>query len=306
MSKLFKAEVPLVMAHVVRFLGNHNPEALHLGDLYALLVPQLEKSKVLAVPYGKHHLTYQLAKLHTKRLKYAALINLQLKSLEKLDCEKTQRMVRDAQKLSKDFLTYLGQKRIRVVTFQIDVFFSQLRLDNNTDSREAFIELGLQRYLDELRKTNELHYDLFNERQSDIDGRPQTQDRLLEKETQNMMRLFFEQVNSYQRTFKDIDYYPLICQINIVLTRYSKLLKTRVATNKRKVRKKKALAAKAAAEKELKAQKITEAKTETKPATNSVTIAKTSVEAMPMTVNSVVTTTNSALKRKKGKRKRRK
>ena len=67
-----------------------------------------------------------------------------------------------------------------------------------------------------------------------------------------MMRLFFEQVNFHQKIFKDIDYSPLINTLNITLTEYSKLLKTRIATNKRRA-KKKELAGKVVLEKKAKA-----------------------------------------------------
>lgn len=305
LSKLYKKEVPLLFKGVVGALRKHNPQALRFTELYDLLVLQMEKAEVLGKSYGVHPLTNELNRLHKKRLKYAAFINLQLRSIEKLDSEETKRMAKQARLLSKDFLTYLGQKRLRVVTFQIDAFFSQLELENNTESREAFIGLGLQRYLDELQKTNQLHYQLFNQRMNDIEERPQTRDRLLEKETLNMMRLFFAQVNSYQRTFKDIDYHPLICDINGRLTVYSKLLKTRVATNKRRAKKKKALAEKEAAANKMKAQKLTEAKSEIKSATNSVAIPEKSVEAKPINGGYVATKTNKTAKSmKKGKRKR--
>lgn len=274
LSKLYKKEVPLLFKGVVEALERHNPKALRFSDLYDLLVLQMEEAEVLENSYGVHPLTHKIDRLHKKRLKYAAFINLQLRSLEKLDSEETKRMAGQARLLSKDFLTYLGQKRLRVVTFQIDAFFSQLKLENNTESREAFIGLGLQRYLDELQKTNNLHYKLFNQRMNDIEERPQTRDRLLEKETLNMMRLFFAQVNSYQRTFKNINYQPLISDINGRLTVYSKLLKTRVATNKRRAKKKKALAEKEAAANKMKAQKLTDAKAEIKTATNTNSTSK--------------------------------
>lgn len=121
-----------------------------------------------------------------------------------------------------------------------------------------------------------------------------------------MMRLFFEQVNSYQRTFKDIDYQPLIRDLNVTLTEYSKLLKTRVATNKRRARKKKALAEKEVAANKMKAQRLADDRVEIKTATNSATLPEKSVvEVMPMNVNTVVTNINKTTKNKrKGKIKR--
>lgn len=304
LSKLYKQEVPLLLSIVVKILEKHNPEAIRLGDLYDLLQLQLKKAEVLTKSYGKHSLTPKLDKLHKKRLRYAALINLQLRSLEKVDSVEIREMVVHAQILSKEFLTYLGQKRLAVVQFQIDAFFSQYRHEVNTVSREAFISLGLQLYLDELQKTNDLYHKLHTQRALDIKTRPQARDRKLERETQKIMRLFFEQVNSYQDIFQDIDYQPLINDLNMRLTEYSKLLKTRVATNKRRAKKKKALADKEAAAKKMKAQKLTDTKAEIKTATNSVALPEKSiVEAKPMNSVSVAAKTkNTAKSMKKGKR----
>ena len=304
LSKLYKQEVPLLLSIVVDILRKHNPEAIRLGDLYELLQLQLVKAEVLTKSYGKHSLTIKLDKLHKKRLRYAALINLQLRSLEKVDSEEIRNMVENAQKLSKEFLTYLGQKRLLVVSFQIDAFFSQYRHEVNTVSREAFMGLGLQIYIDELQKTNKLYDTIHTQRALDIKSRPQVRDRKLEKETQKMMRLFFEQVNSYQDIFKDLNYQSLINDINVRLTEYSKVLKTRVATNKRRAKKKKALAEKEKADKMVKPQKITEAKAEIKSATNTVTLAEKSVEEKPMNDGSIgAKTKNTVRSMKKGKRK---
>lgn len=241
LSKLFKIEVGILLTEVVEILGNHNPGALRLKDHYDLLLVQLEKAKALKLTYGPHPLSHKLAALHKKRLKYAALINLQLQSLEKVDCKETLLMVEQAQRLSKEFLTYLGQKRLRVVEFQIGVFFIQLELEDNEESKAAFIGLGLKPYLDELQKTNKRYNELHYQRTRDLNERPKTSDRLLERETEKVMRQFFEQVNSYQNNFKDIDYSHLITELNVTLTEYSKLIRTRVATNKRRARKKAAL-----------------------------------------------------------------
>ena len=241
LSKLFKIEVGILLTEVVEALEKHNLEALRLKDHFDLLQLQLGKAEVLKYTYGPHPLSPQLATLHKKRLKYAALINLQLQSLEKLDCTETLLMVEEAQRLSKMFLTYLGQKRLREVEFQIGVFFIQLELEDNANSKAAFIGLGLQPYLDELQETNNIYKELYYQREREINERPKTSNRLLERETEKIMRQFFEQVNTYQNIFKDIDYSKLISDLNEILTEYSKLIRTRVATNKRRARKKAAL-----------------------------------------------------------------
>lgn len=243
LSKLFKIEVGILLREIIDILEKYDFEALRLKDFHELLVLQLDKAQILMDTYGVHPTTPKLEKLHKKRLKYAALINMQLKSLENVDCNETLQKVEAAQRLSKMFLSYLGQKRLREVELQISAFFSHLELPDNASVASAYLSLGLQPFLDELKKTNNLYTELYNQRAQEIKERPKTSDRVLEKETVNLVRLFFDQLNSYQRHFEEIDYSPLISELNVELTGYSKLLKTRIATNKR-ISRKKALAEK--------------------------------------------------------------
>ncbi len=256
LSKLFKAEVGMLLQGVIQILEKYDYEVLRLKDFHELLVLQLDKAKVLLEIHGVQPLTPELTDLHKKRLKYAALINMQLRSLENVECKETLVMVKHAQLLSKKFLAYLGQKRLRVVESQIGVFFSHLELEDNAAVAAAYVGLGLQPYLDEMEKTNKLFIEVYNQRAQELKDRPKTSDRALEKETVKLMLQFLDQVNSYQRLFKDIDYSPFISELNEKLTAFSKLLKTRIATNKRRARKK-ALTEKLAAD----AKDATEAKT---------------------------------------------
>lgn len=294
LSRLFKIEVPNLLKDIVESVAKHNPEALHLQDLYNLLKLQMDKAIVLTKSYGKHPLTEELTRLHKKRVGYAVLINMQLKSLAQMDCEKTKLWVKQAQLISKGRLTYLGQKRQVDVEFKITEFFSQLRHSFNTECLKAFVGLGLQHFLDEMENANLKHKELSYERIRDIKDRPKTSDRVLERETERLMQLFFEQVNFYQKIYKDIDYSPLIREINVELTRNSKLLKTRIATNKRKA-KKKALAAKIAAEAKEAKQKIKpETKAKAKPIAKLEEVAVIKQNAKPSKGNAAVVSASSA------------
>ena len=80
-------------------------------------------------------------------------------------------------------------------------------------------------------------------RKNDIRERTPTGGAHIEQKAQKILRLFFDQVNSYQEIFQHVNYSPLIREINVVLTGYSKSIKTRIATNKRRAKKKAANAA---------------------------------------------------------------
>ena len=288
LSKLSKMEVRLLLENITNTLEKHDPQALRLQDIYEVLKNQETKVQILTDPHRGHILTPKLNSLHLKRKEYASLIYKQIESSEREECKETRRLANIAKRPAKEFLTYLGQKSLFDVDFQISLFFMTLR--SAPEEQDAFVKLGLQKYLDVLKKTNDKYNTVSLERKKDINDRPPTGDRRLERETQKLMRLFFEQVNSFQKTFTDIDYYPLISALNVILTRTSKNLKTHIATLKRRARKK-ALAAKEAA-KEINLTTPTEDKADDK------------TKITPMSGSSAPTKTkNTAKNKKKGKTK---
>ena len=288
LSELSKMEVRILLEDIITTLEKFDPKALRLQDIYEVLKKQETKVEILTEPHRGHVLTPKMNRLHLKRKEYASLIYKQIESLERVECIKTRHLAKIAKRPAKIYLTYLGQMQIIKADSQINSFFIHLR--SMPAEQDAFVKLGLQKYLDVLKVTNKDYYNVYYQRKRDIEDRPPTGDRRLERETQKMMRLFFEQVNSYQKTFTDIDYKPLILLLNEILTRTSKNLKTHKATLKRRARKK-ALAAKEAA-KEIKLTTPTEDKADDK--TKIIPMSSTSASAKAK---------NTAKNKKKGKTK---
>lgn len=244
-SRLLKFEVFILLNDVVKVLQEHNPETLRLQDVYEILMTQKAKIEFFNQPYGPHLLTSKLDKLRIKRLKCASLIHSQVSSLEKSFLPETQLMAKTAMKLAKTYLTYLGQMSQFEINVQIRSFI--MNLETSPLEQEAFQALGLQPYIDELERINNQCYKTKLNRSRDIKERPPTGDRALERETQRVLRMFYDHVNYTQQAFKDIDYTLFISRLNLDLTVCSKNIKTRIATNKRRARKK-AAATKAAAD----------------------------------------------------------
>lgn len=246
-SRLLKVEVQVLLESVIRILKKFDLEQLRLQTSNDILVGQAAKIQFFTTPYGEHPITPRLAILRKERLDCASFIAMQVRSFEKSTFKNLKEMSVLAKWLSVPFLTNLGQKSQHRVYGFITNFF--INLDANPEVQEAYNTLGLELYVDELRRLNNEYYDVYTERELDIINRPPTSNRALERETQRMLRQFFEQVNSSQMIFSDIDYSDLISALNTKLAVYSKSINTRIATNKRRARKKaKAEAMKKAAE----------------------------------------------------------
>ncbi len=262
LSKLINVEVRQLMEDVIETLETKNIEEMHLQDVFDVLTKQQLASQALTTPYGKHELTPKLAQLHKKRLMYASLINSNVKALLNVHDKEMQRMALVARRLTKKHLTYLGQIKREFVDNELNRFFLTINATKDNLGILAFKTLGLESYLKELNSSNNEYHRLDNKRKKDIKERPKTGDPLVRKESLWILRMFFEKVNTNQRIYKDVDYSQLVHELNLLLTANSKRIKTRIATNKRKARKK------AQAAKEVASQKNNPPLEETKNSTS--------------------------------------
>ncbi|MDD2476061.1 MAG: DUF6261 family protein [Dysgonamonadaceae bacterium] len=235
LTKLLKLELPQFVKQVTTCLEKHNPESLKLQDTNELLNDQCDKMKLLVAPYGPHPLTEQIHQLHQKRLKFAAAITMQMNMFRKLDFEESRELVRIAHPVVRIHLNYLRKNNQPVIDRILDIFFKQLK--DNPEEQHALELLGLKYCLDELRSANDEHDKLTSIRLRQISQRPKAVSGDIQKEAQYILRSFFEQINFYQFTYKDVNYTPLISELNNVIVRFRGLINTRAtcgATRKEK------------------------------------------------------------------------
>ena len=225
LTKLLKLELPQFVKQVTECIEKHNPKALKLQDAYEILVDQRNKMALLKVPYGPHILTGEIHKLHLKRLKYSAAITSQMNFIRKMDHDDTNELVQLAHPIVELHLYYLRQNNQFVIDQTVSIFFDQL--SKNPDILNAFQALGFKLYLDELKKSNDEHYKLSNERSKQISQRPKIDTVAVQKEAHYVLRALFEQINFFQFTYKEIDYSALIAEINGLITRFSGLIHIR-------------------------------------------------------------------------------
>lgn len=235
LSKLLKIEVPRLLDQILVILNEHNLEKLHLDTMYNALLEQKSNADLLVDPYGSHPLTSTLNELHAKRLNYASLIYSKLQYMDKPHFHDTLHLVKMTKPTVKYYLAYLGQKSRDNALESIVAFFHYLR--DEPEVEEALIALGLQSYMEELQQANNKHEETWLQRLSDISQRPEVNTLKTKKKVQKTIRSFFDQVDLCQSIYKDIDYQPLISELNVLLGKYSKMINTRAAINKRRAKK---------------------------------------------------------------------
>ncbi len=236
-SKLRNAEIYDLIEESLTVLNKHDLEALHLQDVYTDLLMHKPIAKTFLISKGKHPVTSVLTKLHKRRLMYASLINANVKAMLNEDDKALQYKAQLARRQTKKHLTYLGQLNREFVGARIFSFFIEVNGTENLTG-DAFEALGLRHYLNELEKANTEYFELFDKRKNDLEKNSKSDNPEKRRKALWILRLFLEKVDANKSTYKDVDYSQLIHELNIILTANSKRIKTRIATNKRRARKK--------------------------------------------------------------------
>lgn len=234
-TKMRKLEVYTFYNEVVTVIKEYDAKAMHIGDTCDVLMAMQPKSQLLRLTdrdCGPHQLTPVLDKLHEKRLKFAATITNQMRTLEKADIPNEREMVKLTKPIVYRYLNYLRQKDKDTIVSHISGFFYELRLQ--PEVKNALYQLGFKTYLDELEVANIEHEKTYNKRRGQLSRRPKGSTLPVQRELQNILSILFEQVDYYQHVYKDIDYSKLITALNHTIAVYTKLIKTRDTQRKNK------------------------------------------------------------------------
>lgn len=242
LSKMHLLEVRSLIKEVTAIVEWHNPEALNLGNIYDLLLEQKEKIELLKSPYGRHPLTGKYKDFHEMRLAYVALITTNMRSIAAGKFNHPRHLIPVAYPIVKSYLFYLRKENRIVVGQRIRGFMQQL--EKNPEEMEAFVTLGFKKDIENLKKANEECINTAALRLTDKSKRPRVDKKLIAREAEDVIRLLVDQINQYQRSYKNLDYTLLVNELNELLTEYSKNINTRTTINKRSAKKKKEAAEK--------------------------------------------------------------
>ena len=235
LSKLLKLEVPELMNDVICAVEKHNPQLLQLEGILQLLKYNKTQADTLKVPYGAHPLTSKVHELHQLRLEYAGSISTQIQAAVRVPIMASRPEMIIVNDLVRNYLLGLRNNNQHVVSNLLSSFFKGI--DANAQIEDAFKQVGLQLYVDELRKADVAYKKTYNERGNSLAKRQRAKmNKSVQKNVQAVLRSFFDHLELSQMTYTQLNYKPLISLLNTILIDYSALIKTRAAYNKKRTK----------------------------------------------------------------------
>ena len=234
-TKLRKHEVYTFYNDIMRVIGRYDTKAMHIEDTCDVLIGMRPKAELLVPPVNRtdaHPLTLILRDLSEKRLKFAAIIANQMRTAEKAGFADKEYLVELAKPMVLTYMNYLRQNDLTTIEVLVAEFFSKLK--ENPEIKDALLELGFKLYLDELESANNDYINTLYERTRQISRLPKGSTLPIQRELQRILRILFDQVDSYQHIYLDVDYSVLITALNHTIATYTKLIKTRETQRKNK------------------------------------------------------------------------
>ena len=231
-TRLLKLEVPQLAKLVLGIVEKHDPESLLIEKAYNdfnLLEPEIES---LIVGYGPHPLTPRIEALRQERLFYSTSISFQVRGLVRGYISGTEESVAMVKHTIDLYLLNLRVNNEEIINERIDQFLGEV--DANEELENALTVLGFSATIDELRSAHSNIKELISVRNASISKRPKGVTPLAIKSVRNGMRDLFARIATAKLDNKELDYNPLISELNEKLIRYGSLIKTRDSILKKK------------------------------------------------------------------------
>ena len=241
LSRLLKVELPGFIATTILILKKHDVEKLHLDFWLKVLEKNNQQVKTLKVPLGGGHpLSAQVASWHNERLKFISSIITQMRGITKGDLPSLRYDVHIANEVVKTYLSDYKKLNKMSIESQINNFLNVIEKDANI--KNVFLKLGLMPYIDALEVAHQNHGKYYAKRRTLKTKELKRDDnKAIKREGELALRSFFEHLDIANKTYPELNYAPLIRELNVLIAEHTNLINTRATYNKKRALKAKAI-----------------------------------------------------------------
>ncbi len=231
-NRMLKLEVPQMVDQVIAIVDKHEPETLKIDGAYNLLVAKRHHIDKLFVWYRSHPLTKELQELRKIRRLNIRKISFQLEVAIQEDVSGVDKSVNLVKSEIERFISDFNSSNEEVKCRRLTQFFELI--DANEVLEEALATLKFADKLDELRSTHSNILELMKNKITNLSYRPVEKTPFLKESVLNSTKNMFLEIELAILKYPEIDYRPLINELNVLLNTYNNLINYRMLYNKRK------------------------------------------------------------------------
>lgn len=236
LSKLWKLERVEYANQVIKIVDEHDPEALKISDMYNLLVARQPEIDQLNVRYRAHPMTVSIQHLRSLRGLHISNIlgRLKLVRKEKGDLDGDVRLVRT--EIDRHFGNFRSSKNEAIKIQKVDKF--NTAVEASQELEEALSELGFTSLMNDLRSVHSRIKSNSELRNKSIAARPQTKTNDLQKAVDDSIVNLFTDIRLAMLRNPEINYNPLIADLNKVTLIFDNYINIRMGQSERKAEEK--------------------------------------------------------------------
>lgn len=222
-------EYPEFANAVVEIVEKHNPDTLKIQGVTNLLKEQLLEVDKISVKGGSHPMTKELINLRSNRDKTLGAILSLMQGYKKALVTSLVEAGNVALPFLDKFLSKIHQDSNFVKNKKIDLMFAEM--DGNTDLEAAMQTLGFTILLDELKSILLAIRATQNNRRKVRSETPRVLSRKAILNATTAMNNLFKTIEINQLVEQNVDYTPLVSELNQMLSEYKSLLTQRLSLN---------------------------------------------------------------------------
>lgn len=229
-SRIRKFEYPELINGVVEIVEKHNPEQLGILGMYNLLLEVQPQLNELTVSYGSHPLTAELADYRIKRLKIIRSLLAQVTAIDKAGVSALTAHTAVALPFLQRYLTKLSAKNARIISEGVNKMLAELAGDDAL--KAAFTALNLTVITDELKKIQQSIKQNASLRRAELAGRAKADTNNIITNVTIALDNLLIAIELAKVEHSDLDYMPLMNELNGLIGNYQVLIKSRITRSK--------------------------------------------------------------------------
>ena len=229
-SRMLKTEVADYASNTINIVNKHEAETLLIEPVFNLLKSQKPKIDILRLRYGVDPLRLEIASLKSKLMLNISNLKLKVRIISKTSYDTDLHLVTSH---IDSYLRYLTQsKNDKQMSQKVQGFLQEI--ETKAQLSGAFREHGL---MDEIETIELAYADFVNktsQRVSLLAERPNVETKATIDELTNALDNLFKAIEVAQLTNPEVDYEPVVDELNELYRTYNLSAKLRAAYNKRK------------------------------------------------------------------------
>ena len=229
-SRIPKLEFTELVNSVAETVGKYNPSAMHIDDANNLLLESKAQLSTLVVIKSKSEESKMVESLRERRLELLQGMVGHVKTAEKSKLPSQKALLVLVAPIMNTYWAKVRRYTIKTTAERLRQMLDEL--DANSELRAAFSSIGLSEYTDELRQIQSslLQHSVEKKRQKSTVSMLKTNEvKLTLSET---LKDLCHSIELASKANKDVDYNPMINELNFLFTTYNTLIKTKMTRNK--------------------------------------------------------------------------